>query len=165
MVSGDSSDHDRVRPVRVFLHFAPKDADSSYTLRRHLKPLILENLIQLDEPQPGDSLSMSYGRCCESDVLLALHSVDYLDDEFCQNLLKLAIERQTPRIVPVLLRPAVLDGTALAGFNALPKNRQPVTQWSNSDAAFKDIADGLLDLVRTYWGSHPKDGEGAPGRH
>jgi len=51
------------------------------------------------------------------------------------------------RVIPILLRPVLWEGTLLAQLKGLPENGQPITTWANQDQAFHQIASHLADIV------------------
>jgi hypothetical protein len=53
-------------------------------------------------------------------------------------------------VVPVILKPADWQSTALAGLQALPKDAKAVSSWPDHDAAFVDIAQGLRRTVDAW---------------
>lgn len=142
----------RGRPLRILLHHAPSDAEYAGELRKHLQPLCRQGLAELFAPLlPGAVLEQEQERWLrEADLLLALLSVDYLAAADCEALLRRALERPGGglRIVPVLLRATRLEGTLLAGRQALPTNSRPVTEWRHRDAAWQAIATALSSLLR-----------------
>jgi len=45
------------------------------------------------------------------------------------------------------LRPCQWQETPLGKLQALPTNAQPITQWSDQDTAFDDVARHMIKLV------------------
>jgi hypothetical protein len=50
-------------------------------------------------------------------------------------------------VIPILLRPVDWEGSPFSTIQMLPSDAKPVTQWSNQDEAFKDIAKGIRRAV------------------
>lgn len=139
------------RPRLLLLHHALDDTVYAAELRKHLAPLIREGLAEISEPfLPGVTLDEEQARWLrEGDVFLALLSAAYWADDSCEALLQRALERAGGglRIVPVLVRSTMLEGTRLAGRQALPEDGRAVTEWRNRDAAWQAIAVGLRRLL------------------
>lgn len=84
-------------------------------------------------------------------LILLLLSADFLTSEACMEQLAYALQRRAADSVPVLpiiLRPVDITQLPLANIKALPRGGRPVTQWSDSDAAYIDIVQGIHELVR-----------------
>ncbi len=71
-------------------------------------------------------------------------------DDLYENELEPALELQKQgkaRVVPILLRPIDLKGTALDKLVVLPRNNKPIIEWSNRDAAFAEVAKEIRGVV------------------
>ena len=87
-----------------------------------------------------------------ADVILLLVSADFLASDFAyeQEMLR-AIERADhgeATVIGVILRP--VDGweeSPFGRFQVLPQNGRPITRWSNSDEAYRDVAGGIRRLL------------------
>jgi predicted helicase len=51
------------------------------------------------------------------------------------------------RVIPIILRECDWQTAPFGTLQALPKNAKPVTNWSNRDAAFADIAKGIRTAI------------------
>lgn len=50
----------------------------------------------------------------------------------------------TARVIPIMVRPVdFFEGVPFAKLQALPQAAKPITQWSNQDAAWADVARGI----------------------
>src|SRR5262249_10559694 len=78
---------------------------------------------------------------------LLLISSDFLASDYCYDVeVKTAMKRHDDgeaRVMPVILRPVDWKGAPFGKLQALPKDARPVTDWSNRDEAFLDIAQGI----------------------
>lgn len=64
--------------------------------------------------------------------------------------LKRAMERHNAgeaRIIPIILQPIDWKLSPFGQLIALPTDGKAVTLWVNRDAAFKDITDGIREVV------------------
>src|SRR5207248_7396327 len=83
--------------------------------------------------------------------------------------MKRALERHKAgeaRVIPIILRPVDWKAEpALSELQALPTNAKAVTEWSNRDRAFLDIAKGIRKAVEDLskdTGTAPQITEGIP---
>jgi hypothetical protein len=53
----------------------------------------------------------------------------------------------TARVIPIILRPCDWHSAPFGKLQSLPKDAKPVTQWSNPDEAFLNIAQGIRKAV------------------
>ena len=58
-------------------------------------------------------------------------------------------EAREARVIPILLREVDWQGAPFGKLQALPKNAEPVTNWSNQDQAFADVARGIRRAVES----------------
>src|SRR5262249_22576314 len=116
-----NADQDRLllgHPLRVLLLFDPADSEHAKALHVHLSPLVRRGAISLkrmDDVRPGDTVDeVLTGWLQEAQVVLVLLSAPLLDNDRCRCLIELALLRKeagAPRVVPVLLRPCLWEGT------------------------------------------------------
>src|SRR5438128_2264142 len=53
------------------------------------------------------------------------------------------------RVMPILLRPVVWEGTPIADLQLLPLDCKPITTWRNRDEVFHQVAYSIGNTVRT----------------
>lgn len=87
-----------------------------------------------------------------ADIILLLISPNYLASKYCSDIeMKRAIERHElgeARVVPVILGDVKnWETTPFAKFQVLPEHAKPILKWRNRDDAFKNIADGIAQVV------------------
>jgi hypothetical protein len=56
-------------------------------------------------------------------------------------------ERGEAHVIPIILRPVSWRKTPLGKLQALPKDANPITRWSDQDEAFNDVSERLRDVV------------------
>jgi hypothetical protein len=137
--------------LSAFISYAHKDEAARHLLESHLFPLRLEGL--LDEwhdrlIQPGTDWENVIDKNLDrSDLVLLLVSPDFLSSQYCLGVeTTRAIQLHqmgTARIVPIILRACQWEHTEFRKFQALPSGAVPVSEWSDVDVAYKDIADGI----------------------
>jgi len=141
--------------VELFYSYAHEDEKFRKKLEKHLSVLKNQGVIRdwhdrkiiagSDwEEQIDDHLN-------SSQIILLLVSSDFLASDYITSVeVTRAMERHEAgeaRVVPVILRPCLWDGTPFAKLQGLPRDGKPVTEWSNRDNAFSDIAGGIRSVV------------------
>ena len=141
--------------VEVFFSYAHEDEVLRDELAKHLKLLERQGVITAwydREITAGTEWEGQIDAHLESaKVILLLVSADFLASDYCYDVeLKRAMERheaKEARVIPVILREVDWKGASFGQLQALPKNAEPVTNWSNPDQAFADIARGIRRAV------------------
>jgi hypothetical protein len=81
-------------------------------------------------------------------IILFLISADFLASDYCYGVeVRRALERHEAgeaRVIPIILRACDWGGTPFAKLQALPKDANPVTSFSDRDKAFAEIAEGIM---------------------
>jgi hypothetical protein len=144
-------------PIKLFIAYAPEDEAWRKILENHLMPLERENIIQpwhLGKIIPGEEWEAKTQDQMElAQIILLLVSPDFMASESCYGQqMQWAIQYHNngrARVIPVLLRPVDWESTPFGKMQVLPSNSQPVTAWSNPDAAFLEIVQGLKHVINT----------------
>jgi hypothetical protein len=63
-------------------------------------------------------------------------------------------EGKEARVIPVILRPVDWQGAPFGKLQALPTDGKPITDWSNQDTAFVNVARGLRTVAQELTGRH-----------
>lgn len=150
--SAASKNHDA---CRVFCSYSHRDRALREKLDNHLRVLERKGLIQIWHDRKltgGDDWRGQIDEHLNSaNLILVLVSADFLGSDYCYDTeMQRALDRHQrgeARVVPIILRPAPWRESPLAKLQALPDGAKPVTKWSNRDAAFSSIAEGLRDIV------------------
>ncbi len=128
----------------IFSLYASEDTLLYQELEKHLRPMCQKRSISLQSRHqtfPGASLQQEYIN--DASLILLLISPDLLVSEQGRQDMDHALQHQQQghtHIIPILLRPTIWQETPFADFQCLPRNRKPVTEWTNRDAAFHHIA-------------------------
>lgn len=137
-------------PVEVFLCASNADAALRDELERHLRPLVDRGYLRLWHTGKlaggGDVERETNDHIDRAGVVIALTTPDLLDSE----RVKAQIARARGRgatIVPVLARPFLWQLTELGPVQPLPPNGTPVESWDDHDAAWLEVARGVLGVV------------------
>jgi O-acetyl-ADP-ribose deacetylase (regulator of RNase III) len=90
-----------------------------------------------------------------ADVIVLLISQDFVASKYCYDReLTRALERHDKGealVIPVLVRPVALwHDMAFAKLQALPRERKPVSQWSDADSAWVDVTEGIRTAIDDF---------------
>ncbi len=147
-------------PIEVFYSYSHKDEELRERLETHLKLLKRLGVIQDWHDRrisAGTEWAGQIDHYLESSqIILLLISADFLASDYCYDKeMKRALERheaREARVIPIILRPVDLKGAPFSHLQALPKDAKPVTSWSNQDAAFTNIAQGIRKVAEELAG-------------
>lgn len=135
----------------VALLYSEADSSFAHQLESMFKVLELQGAIELWSQRrvlPGEDLRRTLEYKIESaDILLLLISADFIAGN--DRLIQLAVQqaaRRGARVIPVLLRPALLP-PALSGLSGLPRDGRPITSWSSRDEALLDVVSGVQNII------------------
>ncbi|WP_437520600.1 AAA-like domain-containing protein [Sorangium sp. So ce726] len=151
------------RRLRLFYSYAAMDEALRERLDVHLKLLERQGLIEPWYQQrllPGSVGRAEIDRHLdEADLVLLLVSPDFLASDECWDAqMTRALARHEigkAKVVPLLLRPCDWVSAPFAKLTPLPRDRIPVTRWTDPDDAWANVAHSLRQLI-TEW-----PGEGA----
>jgi O-acetyl-ADP-ribose deacetylase (regulator of RNase III) len=86
-------------------------------------------------------------------LVLLLISPDFIASDYCYDLeMKTALERHErseARVIPIILRPCMWSSAPFAKLQALPLDGKPISSWSERDAAFLSVAEGIRSAVES----------------
>jgi hypothetical protein len=123
----------------VGLHAALPAAARCQLFVRHRIPLG-------SEPRPLIEAALQSAR-----IILLLISADYLaDEELDRTEVRPALlrhEREQSVVIPVLLRPCMIDESPLAQLQVLPRGRVPVSSWPEPEPVLQAVAAEVNDLA------------------
>jgi hypothetical protein len=136
--------------VSIFFCYAREDEELLNKLKRHLRPLQRQGLIDVwydRDISAGTEWEKEIDKHLnKANIILLLISPDFMDSEYCYGIeMKRALERheqQDAIVIPVILRPVYWQGV-LGNLQALPTNAKPVKSWPDQDEALYDVAEGI----------------------
>lgn len=142
-------------PLEVFCCYAHEDQAMLEQLKKQLILLQRQGQITIwsdTDLNAGVEWEKELHQHLESaDIFLLLISPDFMASDYCYGIeMQRAIQRHnegSARVIPVLLRPAFLQGAPFAELQMVPTHARPVTQWRNRDDAFHDIATRINRVV------------------
>lgn len=141
------------RPLRLYISYSNKDVHYRDKLLNHLKGLVNKGQIEIWSDhllQAGEEFMKTFQHeLSKMDIWVVLISPDSLNSNFIwENEYTVAQERQVP-IIPILLRPAMWEGSPIEKLFILPSFAKAVTKWEDEDEAFLDIVNGISKMVAT----------------
>jgi hypothetical protein len=84
-------------------------------------------------------------------VVLLFVSPHFLDSRYCYEVEgRAALQRHesgSAVVIPVILRPCMLELSPFASLQALPRDAKPVSTWTDRDEACLDVAKGVMGAV------------------
>ena len=143
--------------VEVFFSYAHEDEKLRDKLAKHLRILerqkIIKSWYDRDITAGDEWKAKILEQLNRADIILLLISADFLDSDFCWGTeLERAMARNDEKsacVIPIILRPVDWKEAPFAKLQALPKNGEPVTNWTNEDQAFEDIVKGIRKVAKT----------------
>lgn len=146
------------RPLKVFISYSKEDDNIRNELEKHLAPLKDNGSIEIWHDGvilAGDKTDKTIKANLRiADIILCLISPDFLTNVYIiEEELPLMLERENEgktKIIPVILRPCAWEGTKIANFQPLLKDK-PLTSHDNKDAAFMEIYEGLERVMEAVW--------------
>ena len=143
------------RPLRVFYSYAHADEHLRDKLAKALALLHRQNYIVGWHDRcimPGAVWAGAIDtRLAAADIVLLLISRDFMASDYCyETEMRTALQRHhegVARVVPIVLRHTDWETSELARLQCLPVGAKPITAWDDEDAAFKNVAEGIRQIV------------------
>jgi internalin A len=115
---------------------------------------------------PGQEWKKQISRSLEqADVILALVSADFIASDYCYDIeMTRALERHDAglaTVIPVVVRDVDWTDSPLGKLQALPKDGKAVKRWSDRDAAWRNVVDGVKKAVEELRKTRCQVGAGA----
>lgn len=157
--SSDNKENKKAKKtLRVFLSYSKSDKVYKDKLDKHLIGLKKSNRIESWEDSlidPGEEWNNSIINALkDSDIILLLISVDFLNTEYIQNIeVKNAMKKHKKgdaKVIPIILRPCDWEDFDFAKLNALPPKGVPVSEYQDEDIAFLQIIKGLKIVIEKF---------------
>lgn len=144
--------------IEIFYSYVDEDKDMATRLQKHLILLQRQGLItdwssaKLELGKDPSEQTMKHLNSAK--IILLLISSDYLFSDYQYTVeVKRAMERSKTGkavVIPILLSPTYdLNSTPFGKLLALPRNRKPISLWTNKDLAFVEIAKEIGIVVKS----------------
>jgi uncharacterized RDD family membrane protein YckC len=152
------------RNIEVYFLAAPEDQPACEEIIKHLKPIIRSSPfpIQVNSDfniPPGTEKEKHKQRLLEADIVLALISVDFINNDEVYGRNQKVIERYNKdetALISILVRNFMWKSTPFVSLPLVPKNLQPLNNkqfWNSPDdavtAVVSDIYDSINELARS----------------
>ncbi|MEM9117049.1 MAG: COR domain-containing protein [Cyanobacteria bacterium P01_F01_bin.56] len=149
-------DRRRIDTLHLFISYSHKDNALREELETHLKILNRQGLIQTWSDRciiPGDEWETDIdANLNRADIILFLISADFIASKYCYEIeMPQAMARHENGeavVIPVLLRPCDWRNTPFNKLGWLPKNGEPVMTWSDRDAAWLNVEQGIKAVIQ-----------------
>jgi internalin A len=142
--------------VTLFISYSHKDETFRAELDAHLKLFQRIGLIEKWDDRlvnPAEEWKAEIDKNLErADIILFLVSADFLNSDFCwKEEMSRALERHESgkaRVIPVIIRDTAWQKAKFAKLQVLPKDAKPITQWSDRDAAWRNVAEAIEKVAQ-----------------
>jgi hypothetical protein len=141
------------KPMSLVFSYSHRDEDLLDGLREHLGALKRQG--QISEWHDRNIIAGTdwekdiEAHVDSADIILLLMSPSFINSDYCYTTeMTRAIQRHESgqaRVIPVIIRPSLWQGTPMGKIQALPKDGKPVTSWDNRDEAWLDVAKGIIN--------------------
>jgi len=159
----------KTNTISVFYSYSHKDESLRDSLETHLSILSRKGIVSSWHDRrilPGCEWEKEIDENIRTaDLILLLVSPDFIASDYCFGKeLSIAIENHESKksmVIPVIIRPVDWEDAPFAKLQALPTDALPVTNWTNQDQAWLDIAQGIKKAVKELAKQKNRDGEHA----
>lgn len=143
---------------KVFISYSHKDETHKEDLEEHLTMLKRSNVISVWHDRkilPAEDWKDQIDTNLESaDIILFLVSPSFLASDYCYDKeVNRAMERQdqgTAQIISIIVRPCDWGACDFSKFQAVPKDAQAITTWSDKDTAWLDAINGIKEHITNF---------------
>ncbi|TMC22919.1 MAG: toll/interleukin-1 receptor domain-containing protein [Chloroflexi bacterium] len=142
------------KTTEIFIVYAREDTEHLKELQTQLKVLERQgNVIIWDASQiyGGIDWKKEIDKHLQSaPIILLLVSANLIASDETYHLAKEAVSRNAPphvHVVPILLHESGWEYSIFSHLNPLPENRKPITSWTNRNAAYASVRDGIQKIV------------------
>src|ERR1051325_5467787 len=144
------------KPIEFFFSYSHKDWRLRDKLANHLKIFEREGIISGWHDRKITAGREWAGQIDEhlnsARIILLLVSSDFMASDYCYDIeVTRAMERHEKgeaRVIPIILHACLWDSAPFAKLQALPTDGRAVTDWSNRNHAFLDIAKGIKAVIK-----------------
>lgn len=143
------------RAINVFYSYSHSDETFRVELEKHLSQMRRNGEIAGWHDR-NISAGTEWRACIDknlesADIILLLVSADFLASDYCYEIeMKRAMTLHTEgkaRVIPIILRECDWSSAPFAKLQALPRNAQPIKNWSNPDQAYHNVVMGIRQAV------------------
>ena len=147
--------------IDVYMLAAPAEEDECKAIQKHLKPIIRNSGIPINVCSDFDNLGGSViaeqkARLLKADIVLALISADFIDDDETYDRTQKVIDRSNRNetiLIPILVRNCMWKDTPFVKLPVLPKNFQPLNNkqfWNSEDDALMAVVEDIYESIKAF---------------
>ncbi len=141
--------------ISIFFSYAREDEPLLVELKKYLQPIKRQGLIsEWYDNNISAGLEWQQERATQLDsasIIALLISPDFLASDYIYNVeMQRAMQRHTEgtaRVIPILLKPSHWENAPFTRLTPLPTSGQPITSWSDRNAAFLDVTRALSTAI------------------
>lgn len=142
-------------PFKLFVSYSHKDELFLSELEKHLSTLKREKLLATWHDRkinPGQNWEGEIdGAISDADIIVFLVSPDFIASEYCiDKEVTTALgkhDRGESIVIPIVVRPVDWLSTPMGKIQALPKDANPISTWSDKDKAWLEVAKGIRQSI------------------
>jgi hypothetical protein len=150
--------------ITLFISYAHNDEELRRQLDKHLAPLQRRKIIDAWHDRKIEAGQRWADEIDEklnnADIILLLISPDFVASDYCSDIeLKKAMKRHAAgesKVVPIILEPCDWKCYDFGQLQAFPKDGKAITLWSNRNAAFLDVAEGIGQVAEDLFEQRKK---------
>ncbi len=150
-ITSQSSD----QALKVFISYSHADLEYLVYLKKHLAVLEKQKFIEIWDDRRitgGEDWEKEINKNInQADVILLLVSADFMGSAYCYGTeMVIALQRESlneANVIPIILRDVDWESSPLGRLKALPIDGKPIKKYENSDAAYKEIAREIRQIV------------------
>ncbi|MBK8565871.1 MAG: TIR domain-containing protein [Saprospiraceae bacterium] len=141
--------------IKIFISYAKEDTDMKIELDKHLVLLRRDTGVEFwdqSKIRPGEEFEKAIkSNLNAAHIILLLISADYLsNDDLYENEMQPSLQKRINEgasVVPIYLKPAIIENTPLSQIAGLPRNKQPVSSFKDRNSAYLEVAVELRRLL------------------
>jgi len=145
-------------PLKLFVAYAHQDEKYVYELRKDLKLMERNGLIQVWTAHAlaaGEKWDRRIrDELYQADIIVFQISRDFLNSDFLLEELNIAHERmkagKAQLVAYIIADCGWKEVPQLAQIQILPRNAKPLSDWKNKDKYWRDVAEGISHVVHRY---------------
>lgn len=147
---------DKNPQVKIFYSYSHQDEAIRDQLETHLTLMKRQGLIAPWHDRcilPGQEFAEAIDSHLQAaDIILLLVSVDFIASDYCYNIeMTTALEKHQNHkavVIPIIVRTVDWQDAPFGHLKALPTDGQAVTAWSDRDAAWTNVSEGIKKVVK-----------------
>lgn len=142
--------------MEIFLLYSHKDEKLKDHFLKHMAILRRTQLALVwhdRDIEGGEEIhTRVYAHLASAKIILMLISASFIASDYCygekmQEAMK-RHEQGTAKVVPIIIKPVDWEGTPFDKLQALPRNRKPVSTWTNEDEAWLEVVLAIKAILK-----------------